>query len=84
LRGDVFHKHVLNVGEPLVFTNFDVTGGKPNPKVTWYKDDVEIPARAPCNVTLADAGTYKVVAENEAGRGEHYADVKVNAGSYLI
>jgi len=72
------------IGDPIAFTNFDVVGGDPTPTVTWYKDDVEIPTSAPSSATTADAGKYKVVAVNKAGRDEHYTRVKVTAGDFLI
>jgi len=84
LSGAIFVNHILTVGEPLTFTNFDVTGGRPKPKVIWYKDEVQIRAVNLHNVTVSDVGMYKVVAENEAGSVVHYADVKVNPGNYLM
>jgi len=74
---------LLKLGEPLTFTNFRVTGGKPKPEVKWYKDDAEIPAGAPWSATAVDAGTYKVVAENVFGSDVHYAYVKGNTGDYF-
>jgi len=78
LSGDRYVSLNVSSGEPVTFTNFNVIGGYPTPKVTWYKDDVEIPAGALSSATAADAGRYKVVADNEAGSDVHYVDVDVN------
>jgi len=78
LSGDRYVSLTVNSGETLTFPNFDVIGGYPTPKVTWYKGDAEIPSGAPSSATAADAGRYKVVAENEAGSDVHYVDVDVS------
>jgi len=80
----VFENLLIYVGEQLAFTNLDVTGDDTKPTVTWYKDDVEISAFVPRTATTADAGKYKVVAENEAGSDVHYCNVKVTAGDSFI
>jgi len=78
LSGSRYVSLTVNSGETLSFTNFDVIGGYPTPKVTWYKEDAEIPSGAPSSATADDAGRYKVVAENEAGSDVHYVDVDVS------
>jgi len=84
LSGNVFENVLLNLGEPLTFTNFRISAGKPTPTVTWYRNGVVIPAFVPRTATAADAGKYKVVAENEAGSDVHYCNVKVTAGDSFI
>ena len=78
---------IAHVGDSIKFDNVDVIAGTPDPTVTWYKDGKEIPALAGDaigSVTLTDAGTYTVVAENIAGIAVHTVIVEVVEGSLII
>lgn len=69
--------------------------GKPEPELTWYKDGVIIKptdnieintTSSLCNLiikaaTPEDAGTYKVIAKNDAGQAEAEAELKVEAST---
>lgn len=86
MRGKDFYKKVGDVVviDRLVDLRIDcVVSGFPVPKVTWFKDDTQLPTKE-VSLPKADiekhAGQYKIVVENSAGKISHTFEVKVKLG----
>lgn len=94
--GDVNSMLNCNEGENMLI-EIPVTGN-PAPKVTWYKDNIQLYNFARCKMyvdgntcklhmkemTLQDAGTYKVMAKNLSGLVAKEINVTVTGGLVLV
>ena len=71
---------------------------KPAPKVTWYKDNVQVYSYARCKMqkvgdvytlvikqaTTQDAGTYKILAKNSAGSATREINVQITGEEMFL
>lgn len=76
----------VHSGDPL--TLLCPAEGIPPPHISWYKDGLALNVTEPQlmidGVDVEDAGSYKCVVENEAGKSELIFDVKVQGIKWYL